>query len=173
MSLKEYITSIPEAYKEVFSEKLSFLYLIVGSVLFGIIYVGLPVITIPGNTVNLFFEETSFLTLLFDIWLALMIGSLLAFNIYIWKNRISKVKNSSFSLGAGGFSIIASLFANTFCIGCATALISLVVPFGTAVKLVEYKLWVTLVSTGFVLLGISISSKQITDDCKKCSVELT
>ena len=166
-------THIIAASRALFREKVYCLLLIpVGLVVFAI-FVTIPAIAIPGNTLAL---QLSLYTL--QSYLTLGVLSVLAalfvlMNVYAYR-RAKAAKERLGVIAKGGvggvLGTLASIFGAATCPMCVGALFSFL-GFGTVGFLVQYQWWVFFAALAFMLLALYFTSRKVNGVCASCMAQ--
>ena len=165
-----YLKSLLQALKKVFGEKISWLYLLFGTVFFAFIYIYTPIWLTPSNTLLFFISITPLWTLFLIFLLSLLMGLLLAMQIFVWKTQHSlKMREVGTGTIAGMSGLIPGLFSTATCATCVSALFSFLLPPAGIFFLIEYRWLIITISFVLVFFSIFLLSKRITQPCRTCS----
>ena len=136
-----------------------------------LLYVSIPVFSIPGNSFEFFLVVTPLPELLAILALSALMGIVMAMQAYCWKNGIGAVSNAG--MGIVGFvsGAVSSIFASATCASCVSAVFSFI-GFGGVLFLVEHKAEVMALTGTIVLLSFYFTSKRISGNCDSCSIRL-
>ncbi|HSB47516.1 MAG TPA: hypothetical protein VLD37_05865 [Candidatus Bilamarchaeum sp.] len=134
-----------------------------------LVYVSIPVFTIPGNSYGFFLASTSLPDLAVIAALSALMGIVLSMQAYCWKNRIKAVSNAG--VGIAGFlsGAVSAIFASATCTSCVSALFSFL-GFGGVLFLLEHKAEVTALTGGLVLVSLYFTSRRIAGNCESCKI---
>lgn len=134
-----------------------------------LVYVSIPVLTVPGNSYEFLVLSTPLPELLAIGALSALMGLTMSMQAFCWKNSIGAAKGAG--VGFAGFisGAVGSLFASASCAGCVSAVFSFV-GFGGVLFLIEHKAEVTALTLGVVFLSLYFTSKRIAGKCDYCSV---
>jgi hypothetical protein len=167
------VKSVKEAILEVFSKKNSFFYFSLGTIFFAALYVYIPIRFTPGNTLAYFLEDTPWWGLLIIIVLSMLMGLLLAMQIYVWKSkRTVKMREVGTGFSAVFSGVLSGLFSTATCAACFSALLSFFLPSAGVLALFDYQLYIVGGGMVLVLLSIVLTSSRITGNCKSCKIKL-
>ncbi|HEC93899.1 MAG TPA: hypothetical protein ENI56_00815 [Candidatus Kaiserbacteria bacterium] len=165
-----YFQTIFSAIKAVLHERRYRYFTLPTAVFFFIIFLAIPIITIPANTLKF---QLSLLTITDYITLTALaiLGSLfLLMNIYAYKqSRQNKARLGVMAEGGfGGSSVIlASIFGAASCPMCVVALFGFL-GFGVVGFLVQYQVWILIASLVLMFIPLYFTSQKIMGICKKC-----
>lgn len=167
--MKVDLSVIPSAVKTVFS---TWNYRILGlllSFLFMILYISVPVFTIPGNSYGFFLEITPILELTSIAVLAIIVGVVFTMQIYSWKNGYKL--STSPALGFTGLisGSISSIFSTATCSACVAALFSFL-GFGGVLFMIEHRMEIIAVTSIIVLIPLFFTSRKIVNGCGTCKI---
>lgn len=162
-------STVLEAITIVFARKYSFFYFAIGVLGFGFLYGYVPIFLTPGNSFKFFLHITPWWSLLLLGVLAMLMGLLVAMQMYVWQ-RMRHVQLSSMGagLGAGFSSFISGIFSSATCAACVSALFSFLLPPAGVLLLLEYRWWITAAGLGLVIFSLLLTSKRIVNNCQNC-----
>ena len=117
------------ALAETFSVRRSYFFLILGSAVFGALYVYIPIFITPGNDFAFFIQITPWWTLMLISVLAALMGLLAAMQAYVWKkSKAFKVNEAGTGFAAAIGSFVSGLFSSATCAACVSAVFSVFLP---------------------------------------------
>jgi hypothetical protein len=162
-------SDIPLALRVVFAERG---YAALAGILFLfslLLYVSIPVFTVPGNSYAFFIASTPALELALIAGISALMGVVLSMQAYCWKNSIRAA--SSAGIGFAGFvsGAVSAIFASATCASCVSAVFSFI-GFGGVLFLMEHKAEVTAFTGGLVFVSLYFTSKRIAGRCESCEL---
>ena len=168
------LKTLGEAIRIVFSERVSFLYLCCGMLVFGFIYVYIPVFITPGNSLAFFLEITPWWAILLLLLLSILMGILTAMQFYIWRTmRKARAHEIGLGLGAVLSSFLSGIFSSATCAACISALFSFFIPPVGILVLLSYRWWIIATGAILVLFSIRLTSKRVVHGCAQCNTQMT
>ncbi len=165
------LSNLKEAVRATFSRKSSLIAFFIGAILFGSLNVYIPIFVTPGNSFGFFLEITPWWGFLIVISLSLLMGLLVAMQVYAWKMaRELRKREVGSGAVAGVSSFVAGMFSSATCASCVSALFSFLLPPAGIFALLKYRWWITAGGIGLVLLSLMMTSRRIANDCASCKV---
>jgi len=160
------IKTMYESSKNVLDSKGNFRIFLISTTLFLAVFIFLPVILIPGNSLIFQLGIFTFWNYVLMILLAGLIGLMISMQVYIYK--IKKSVRGSGKGVIGGFSgFVAGIFGTAACSSCVAAIFGFL-GLGTVFFLIKYQWYVVGISLALVLLSIFMSSLSIEKNCEVC-----
>lgn len=156
---------IYRAAKQVFSEKKYIVIFFTLAILFFWLFVLIPVITIPGNTLALqlpIFRPQDYLLIGL---LAILVGLNFSMNIYSWqrKKSIGTVCSACCnSIGVGFSGAFAAIVGSASCVSCLSFLFAtLGLGFGAVVFVLKYQIYFLLGVITLVAISLYFTARKI------------
>ena len=132
------------------------------------VYIMIPVLTIPSNTILFQLSIWEFKDYAVLIPLSFLVGLMITMQVYVFKQRKkSKVKETGKSVVGGYSGIVAGVFGTASCSSCVAAIFGFLGT-GTVIGLIKYQWYVVIGSVALVLLSLYLSSLSIEKNCKEC-----
>lgn len=173
---KNPVTIIFNASKIVFTQSRTYwLWFVIFANLALILFVLVPVWSVPGNNVSL---QLSFFTIgnwILFVVLALIIALLLTMQVFIFRrgrNAAIKAKSlGNVAVGATGAyaGILGGIFATAACSWCVAAIFGFLGT-GTVLFIAQNKLWAVFTAIGIILISLYFASRSVVGECKDCNV---
>ncbi|MBI4426343.1 MAG: hypothetical protein HY567_02095 [Candidatus Kerfeldbacteria bacterium] len=136
------------------------------------VFVGIPVLTIPGN--SLAFQLSIFTDRDYVLMagLALLASLFTVIQIELFRrHRGGKRWQAIGKAGAGGASAtLAAILASAACSSCVAAILGFL-GFGTVLTIIQYRWYVVLVAIVFMLISIIFTLRHLDKPCEKCIKE--
>lgn len=129
----------------------------------------IPSSIIPGNDFSFQLGLLKGVDWILLILISTLTSLLLVFNLYRFKLAQEKrihLKRSNLGLIAGP---MGGLLATLTCAACALSVLG-IVSFSTLVFLTQYRIYLSFLTIGIVLISLYYSSEVILDICKRCKV---
>ena len=161
------------ASREVLSKKFYLLGFLTLIPLTFLLFVLIPVKTIPGNSIDFqlgIFSERDYILL---ITLSLLTSLFLIMQIFIFKNAaLAKDKATSLVRGGiGGYvAAVGSVFATAACSSCLFALFGFL-GFSTLIFLVEHQWYIVSGAIILLLISLYFASRKVNGICDICFVD--
>ncbi len=160
------IQIIFKSIKEVMRNKNDVTIFSVASLIFLMLFISIPVFTIPGNSLLFQLEIFTFWNYVLMILLSVLIGLMTSMQIYAYK-----IKKSVRGVGrgvVGGFSsIMAGLFGTASCASCLTVVFGFL-GIGTVFFLIKYQWFIVGISLFLIIISIYFTSLSIEKNCGVC-----
>ena len=163
-------SSLLDAVRLVFSERMSYITLIVSSIIMLVIYLLLPVYLVPGNDLLFNLSLTQWWQYLLFVFLAMGTGLVLTLQRYIWQVKKDLLRSSSTSLLTGFSTILASVFSSATCLSCLSSVLVVFVPASSLLLLIKYRLLIALLRMILIILSLFLSLRTIAGHCTRCVV---
>jgi len=162
------IDDIKVVLKLIFKNKINYISLVLASLIMLIIYIYIPILSIPQNSFKSFLELTPWYGILFLILLSFLMGLLIVMQLY----SFNAMKKFSVKGAAGGTiatfsSIISGIFSSATCAACVTVFFSFLGTSGV-LFLLNYKWEIAIATFLIVLISIYLTSKKINNKCINC-----
>lgn len=157
------MNAVPEAVREVLAHARYRVFFAVGAVLSGVAYVLVPVVTIPGNSVELYFAISPWWNYLLLLLFSLGTGLLVALQAMRASNGARKFA----AVGKVIPAFIAGAYSTAACAGCIAAFGSLLGA-GGALFLLNYRSELVTASVLLLVLSVYSSSKSVSR-CDSCA----
>ncbi|MCH7529920.1 hypothetical protein IIB50_02270 [Patescibacteria group bacterium] len=168
----KYLSTIIDATKITMQESVYRILFIPITILSAVLFVAIPVIFVPSNTLKLQFGLYTFSDYVVLTLLALLSSLFIIMKYFTYKQS----KRESINLasvgrgGLGGTSVTAaSIFGAASCPMCVASLFGFL-GFGAVGLLVTYQWWIFAITLILFLVIIYYSSRQIIGKCEKCNI---
>jgi len=136
------------------------------------VFVGIPVLTIPGN--SLIFQLSIFTGRDYVLMavLALLASLFTVTQIELFRRHRGGMRFQAIGkVGAGGAAgTLAAILATTACSSCIVAILGFL-GFGTVLTILRYRWYVALVAIVFILISIIFTLRHFEKPCEKCVKE--
>lgn len=169
--MKNPFTTIISASKSVFTQSRAYwLWFLVFSIAALVLFVLVPVWSVPGNDVAFQLSLFTFVNWILFITLALLIALLLTMQIFVFKRaRNAAIKAKSLGNAATGAAgayagILGGVFATAACSWCVAAVFGFLGT-GAVLFIAENQLWAVLVAVSIMLISLYFASKKVMNDC--------
>lgn len=171
------IKFIIDASKTVFSQSRVYWFLLLSfTILALVLFVLVPVWSIPGNDPAFQLSLFSLENWILFIVLALLIALLLTMQVFIFRrarDAASKARNlGNAAVGAAGAyaGILGGVFATAACSWCVAAVFGFL---GTSAVLfiAQNQIWAVILSIFIMLASLYFASRSILKKCKNCSIK--
>lgn len=160
------------ASKEVLSKRFYLLGFIALIPLIFMFFVLIPVLTIPGNSIDFqlgIFTERDYVILSL---LSLLTSLFLIMQIFIFRNS-ANVKGKVASLGTGGtggsVAVVGSVFATAACSSCLFALFGFL-GFSTLIFLIERQWYILGGAIILILVSLYFTARKVNGICDSCRI---
>jgi hypothetical protein len=164
------IRNIKNALKQVFAQRISFIYAAVGTLVFLGVLVYLPITLTPGNDLPFFLDITPWYSLLAIAALSTGMGITIAMQVYVWRNtKRLRIKEVGTGVGAVFSTMLTGLFSTASCAACLSVIFSFILPPAGIFFLLKYQWWVVGGGILLVLVSLNLMSARITGNCKTCT----
>ncbi len=134
------------------------------------LYVSIPVLTIPGNTLAFQLSLYAPIDYILFIFLSLTTSLLVLMQIFSFR---SSHKYGMKAVGHGGMGILsgisAGILTSVTCVPCAIGFLGIFGSAGSAFVVNEYQSYFILIAIVLVLWGIYHASSRIMGYCKECN----
>lgn len=169
---RKMLNTTRQAAQRVFQEKIYFFPFILGALFFGSLYTFVPVFVTPGNTFSFFIEITPWWDFALLVALALMMGLLVAMQVYVFRNR-QRIRKREVGTGviASFSSFVSGIFSSATCASCVSALFSFLLPSSGIFFLLNYRWEIAGIGFLLVLLSLTLVSRRIVKGCAQCEVK--
>lgn len=139
------------------------------STVFLCLFVLLPVLIIPGNSLVFQLSIYTFSDYLLIITLALLVGLASTMQIYAVRRRMFGAKN----LGAGFVGVLSAIWASVLgTVSCASCLVASVALLGmgasSAFFILEHRSYFLIASIVLVLASLYFNSRRVAGICETC-----
>ena len=166
-----HLSMILSATKTVLSKWTYNIAFVILIVLFVALYISIPVITIPGNT--LIFQLSLYTFVDYSIFISISVLTSLLVLMQVF-SFINSRKYNMRSIGHGSvgvFSgILSGMFASITCVPCAIGFLGIFGSAGSALIISKYQYYFIMIAIIFVLLGIYYASRRVMGYCKECNI---
>ncbi len=139
--------------------------------LFIVLYISIPVMTIPGNTLTFQLSLYTFGDYALFISISTLTSLLVLMHFFSFHHSHTYDKSAIRGSGVSIFSgILAGMFAGVTCVPCAIGFFGI---FGTAESVFiisTYQYYFIAGTMLFVLLGIYYASRRVMGYCKTCDI---
>jgi len=133
------------------------------------VFVGIPVLTIPGN--SLIFQLSIFTGRDYALMavLALLASFFTVIQIELFRRHRGRLRVQAIGkVGAGGVSaILAAILATAACSSCVAAILGFL-GFGSVLTILQYRWYVVLLAIAFMLISIIFTLRHLEKPCEKC-----
>ncbi|MBI4399520.1 hypothetical protein HY570_02115 [Candidatus Micrarchaeota archaeon] len=161
---------IYESFKLVFEKKKYYLLAGVASIITLLVYVGLPIYSIPGNNLEIFLATSNAYGLIFMFLLSILIGILISMQVYAFKRNLGgKTKEITTGFTAFFSSIIGAIFTGATCALCVGSLFSFLGAAGI-IFLLEHRIEISILSFFLILSSLYLTSRRIYN-CDSCRIK--
>lgn len=167
----KYLNVIFPAIKTTLSKwayRISFIVLVI---LFVALYISIPVMIIPGNTLP--FQLSLYTPADYIIFVSISVLTSLLVLMQVFSFLRSRKYNAR-SIGngsAGVFSgVLSGMFASITCVPCAIGYIGIFGSAGSTLIISKYQYYFIIVAMLFVLLGIYYAARRVMGHCKECDI---
>ncbi|GEM_PF-3127571 len=169
--IKTYRDTFRLALQNVFAVPVYRVVFAVFSLLMFLFLVAVPILATPGNTVVLLWNETPWWGVVILVFLALGMGLLGAMQVYVFRlKRTFALKEGTGGIVAFFSSVVTGLFSVSSCASCLGTLFTFI-GFGTMVRLIAYRWYITLGGFLMVLLSLGLTAQTISGKCNTCIIE--
>ncbi len=161
-------SGIVSALRMVFSEPAYAFLFVVSVLVFGFVYVLVPLVTTPGNTVQTYLSDSTAYSLLLVLVLSLSIGALVPMQVYAWRRTGHRTfKESAGGIAAAGSSVVSGLFTTASCGVCLSALFSFIGA-GGVLFLMGHQAEIVALSLILTLACMHFTAAKINGECAAC-----
>lgn len=161
----KYWSTVHEALKTVFFNRAYVAGFVLASLAVFGAYVALPVLIIPGNSLELYLSNTSWPELAILAALAVLTGVLLSLNWFAYRKSLAE------KTGVGSFhaatSMLTSMFVSAKCPLCLAAVFGFLGS-GALFFLADNRLPIGLAGTALLIGSIYFSSERVIVKCNQC-----
>lgn len=169
---KKYFNFLLPALKTVFQERKYRIYFAILLVALFLLYIILPVVLTPGNSLQFQLSLLKFKDYLLMTFLSLSTTLFLTMQIYLLqqkqKNRFQIATQSSFGI----FSSITAMFSGLLSMAACSSCIATILGFlGTSSVFfaIQNRFYILIGSVALILIGIYFSARKIAGICQTCS----
>lgn len=156
---------IVPAARQVFRSWKYTLFFAAFTLLFIAMYVGVPIYTVPGNTLAFWLSEITPLSLVLMLLTAMGIGLLLSMHVYLYRCAHGIQPKEA---GAGTIATITGfvtgLFASATCAACIGGLLSFI-GFPTVLLLLQYRVELALLSLALIVVSLHYTARRFYKAC--------
>lgn len=159
-----------KAVREIFANKNYLWIFLLAATLSYLVFLYLPVITVPGNDLKFQLAQLKTKDWLLFLLLSLLVAVSFVLQIALWRKKrsLKRAAGGAGILGIGGFSgVTASVFSAATCATCVTALFGFL-GIGAVFTLIEYRLPISIGAIVILLLSIGLSFRQLNRICNSC-----
>lgn len=166
------ITEFVSSLKSIFSRFIYIVIFVVLSLLLLVVFVYIPIKTIPGNSLKLqlsIFTTRDYVPMAI---LSILSALFLSMQIFIFRNYLNtKTKLASLAKGGlGGYTgVVGALFATASCASCLFAVLGFL-GFGTLIFLINIRWYIVIGAILMLLVSIYFSAKKINGVCESCRI---
>lgn len=134
-----------------------------------LLYISIPVFTVPGNSYWFFLSSIPPLELAAIGGISALMGVVMSMQVYCWKNSIAAIANAG--VGFAGFlsGAVSALFTSATCASCVSAVFSFI-GFGGILFLIEHKAEILALTAAITFISLYFTSKKISGKCSSCSL---
>lgn len=139
------------------------------AVLIFTLYVFLPVVLIPGNSVALQLSITRGQDYILFAVLSLATALLIMMHVYLFSQKKGKLSG----LAQGGTGIASGLFGGLLATAACSSCIASIIGFlgsGSVFFVVENRTPISIASFALLLGAVAFTAKRIDDSCRECDV---
>lgn len=155
----------------VFKDKKYFTTILVSTILIFSMLVYIPVSMIPGTSLSSHLSSIGQQDLSLYLILSILTGLSITFNLFLISKKAGGIKYGFFAAAQTGTGLISAIFASIFgvatCAACLTSIFSLIGVTGVFF-LVDYRVPITLVAAGILLVSLYFTSQKVMGICKNC-----
>ncbi len=162
--------NVPSAIRRVFGAARYSLLALFLSIFSFLLYISLPVYSVPGNSYEFYFASTAPAELAAMAALSIIMGIVFSMQIYAWRRGVKALGNAG--IGFAGFisGALSGMFASATCASCISAIFSFL-SFSGVLFLLEHKLEISLITGGVALLSVYLTAQRIEGACKSCTLQ--
>ncbi len=126
----------------------------------------IPILTIPGNTIDFQLSLVTWDYALFLIIFSVLFGLSIGLHAYPSSNSDSSLIGKG--SGAGFAGILGTLFAGKLCPVCLSTILGMIGMGGSALFLFSYRNEILIASAAILLLSIYLGAKKAARVCSNC-----
>lgn len=165
------ISIIWKTGKKVLQQRNYLLLFLVSAAVMNFLYIYLPIYLTPSNTWEFFVELTPWWGFALFTILAFLVGLLIAFNVYSFRQlRAVSVRSTASGIVGTASSIVSGMFSSATCAYCISALFAFLLPPAALLTLLEYRYQIVAGGFVLVLLALFLTAKKIEYGCDSCHV---
>lgn len=153
----------------IFQLRTNVLFLLFLAVGWYMVFVGIPVLTIPGNSLVLQLSIFTGRNYTLMAVLALLASFFTVTQIELFRRHRGRLRVQAIGkVGAGGVSAtLAAILATAACSSCVAAILGFL-GFGTVLTILQYRWYVVLLAIALMLISIIFTLRHFEKPCKNC-----
>ena len=158
--------------KFVLSKKKYFLFFVLFSLFFFMLFIFIPVASIPGNDVSFQLSIYTLKDYFIMILLSMLIGLTLTLQTYTFKAKRIKPKlpQSAVSGTVSISGVFAAIVGTAACTSCLAVLFGFLgVSFGSLVFILDHRIYFLIGATVIMIISLYFVAKKVSNVCKKCT----